>query len=415
MKKFSISLVLILALFIIINCSKVNDNICVFRGNLERTGVYNTNGPKELPSIKWKFKTGGSDSSPVVCNGVVYIGGDGYFYAIDNKTGKEKWKFEVDYVETSPAITEGVVYFGAGHYLYALEINSGREKWRFKTKADVESSPVVFDGIVYFGEDDKYLYAVDINTGQEKWKFNTKYGLDSSPAISDGVIYFGSQNNYLYAVDAKTGQEKWKFKNYKWIESSPAVKDSLVYFGGRDNCLYAINVKTGQEIWKFKLGENAGSLEVLSAIAAIRRAYRVYFQTFGTTKGYSIEDALGDAKLGNAIEKNWEFEIIGNPPYKYLASSTAKFPAGEGKQVWYDVYDAKYHGYGISSSEYSVVSSPVLSNKLLFCCDYKYLYAIDPKAGQEKWKFELEGTCSSPAIADGVIYFSCGDYLYALK
>ena len=45
--------------------------------------------------------------------------------------------------------------------------------------------------------------------------------------------------------------------------------------------------------------------------------------------------------------KNWTFEVIGKPPTKYIAISTADFPGGEGKQVWYDVDECEYHGYGI--------------------------------------------------------------------
>ncbi len=91
----------------------------------------------------------------------------------------------------------------------------------------------------------------------------------------------------------------------------------------------------------------ARATEAQSAIAAIRSAFRVQYQTFGTTEGYTVDDALLDAKLGTATEKNWEFEVIGNPPTKYVATSTSDFPAGEGKQVWYDVEEALYHGYGI--------------------------------------------------------------------
>ena len=95
----------------------------------------------------------------------------------------------------------------------------------------------------------------------------------------------------------------------------------------------------------------ARATEAQSAIAAIRSAFRVQYQTYGTTEGYAVEDALIDAKLGNAIEKNWEFEVIGNPPTKYIATSTSEFPGGEGKQVWYDVEEALYHGYGIDREE----------------------------------------------------------------
>lgn len=97
----------------------------------------------------------------------------------------------------------------------------------------------------------------------------------------------------------------------------------------------------------------ARATEAQSAIAAIRSTYRVYYQTYGTTENYTIDDAMKDAKLGNATEKNWEFEIVGNPPKKYIGTTTAEFPQGEGKQVWYDVEEAEYHGYGIDEDDES--------------------------------------------------------------
>ena len=56
---------------------------------------------------------------------------------------------------------------------------------------------------------------------------------------------------------------------------------------------------------------------------------------------------MKDAKFGKSTSKNWEFEVVGNPPKKFIATSTADFSAGEGKQVYYDVDEAKFHGYGI--------------------------------------------------------------------
>jgi len=100
-----------------------------------------------------------------------------------------------------------------------------------------------------------------------------------------------------------------------------------------------------------KYVNQARSTEAQSAIAALRQTYRVHYQTYGSTTDYDIESALKDTNLGNRTEKNWEFEVVGNPPKKYMATSTADFPAGEGKQVWYDVEDASYHGYGLDDEE----------------------------------------------------------------
>src|SRR3954464_482812 len=85
-----------------------------FHGNLARTGVYESPGPKQLNSVKWAFKTEGSVlSSPAIAGGVVYFGSvDGCLYAVDQETGKQKWKFKTPrQVTSSPAVVDGVVYF----------------------------------------------------------------------------------------------------------------------------------------------------------------------------------------------------------------------------------------------------------------------------------------------------------------
>jgi len=93
--------------------------------------------------------------------------------------------------------------------------------------------------------------------------------------------------------------------------------------------------------------EKAKSTEAQSAISAIRNAYNIHMQTYGTTDNYDVETAMKDARLGKATELNWTFTVNGNPPQRFIATSTSEFSSGEGKQVWYDVEQAKYHGFGI--------------------------------------------------------------------
>lgn len=96
--------------------------------------------------------------------------------------------------------------------------------------------------------------------------------------------------------------------------------------------------------------EKSRSTEAQTAIRSIRTAFDVFVQTNGTSEGYTIEMAQKDSRLGVSTLKNWNFEVVGsNPPKKYIATSTADFASGEGKQVWYDVEDSKFHGYGIDN------------------------------------------------------------------
>jgi len=88
----------------------------VHRGNLGRTGEHQTTGLAECKGVKWTFQTGGAvRSSPVVVDGVVYVGScDGHVYAIDAKSGKEKWKYDTGgRVSGSAAVVEGVVSWRA--------------------------------------------------------------------------------------------------------------------------------------------------------------------------------------------------------------------------------------------------------------------------------------------------------------
>jgi len=95
--------------------------------------------------------------------------------------------------------------------------------------------------------------------------------------------------------------------------------------------------------------ERSRSTEAQTAISTIRKAFDVQVQTTGSTEGFTLEQAQKEARLGNATMKNWKFEVIGNPPKKYIATSTADFAGGEGKQVWYDVDESKFHGYGVDN------------------------------------------------------------------
>jgi outer membrane protein assembly factor BamB len=264
----------------------------MFRGNPARTGVYDTEGPRQFNGVKWAFKTDGwVISSPTLAEGFVYFGSDDkYLYALDAVTGAQKWKFATGGpVRSSPAVVAGTVYFGSydGNF-YALEATSGKLKWKLEIAGEKQfeapglhgylpraqtvpdfwdfflSSPAVDAGMVYFGCGDGNVYALAADTGELKWKFMTQSVVHSSPAIADRVVYIGSWDSYLYALDAATGQERWRFKtgedktnyNQVGIQSSPAVINGVVYFGCRDGHLYAVNAKTGQEMWRF---ENHGS------------------------------------------------------------------------------------------------------------------------------------------------------------
>jgi len=94
-----------------------------FRGNQELTGYTDVELPTSL-KLLWTFKTGDKiQSSPVVCNDIIYIGSnDGKVYAIDGN-GEQIWEFKSETsFEASPLLLDGVVYIGSLEgILFALD------------------------------------------------------------------------------------------------------------------------------------------------------------------------------------------------------------------------------------------------------------------------------------------------------
>jgi len=100
--------------------------------HVQRTSVYDTQGPRSLQGLAWKFKA-------------------------------------EDEIASTPAIAGGKVYFGSyDQHLYALDSATGHVRWKLKTGDSVHSSPIVQGGVVYAGSEDGALYALDSGSGSEK-------------------------------------------------------------------------------------------------------------------------------------------------------------------------------------------------------------------------------------------------------
>lgn len=336
-------------------------------------------------TVLWTIQTAGAIySSPAVAEGMVYFGSDdGWLYAAEAVSGKVKWKFETQgLVRSRPALAEGTLYFVSDDgNLYALDAVSGEETWRIDIGNDViarilpverqwdylQSSPTVAEGIVYAGSADGSLYAIDARTGEKMWQFATKARVRSSPVVADGLVYVGSWDGFIYAVDTQTGREQWRFDThgaYTPVQPSPTVTGGVVYCGSRNPFLYALDARTGAEKWRFPY---EGSWVESSAVVV---AEVVYVGSSDSMVLNAIDAHTGELK--------WEF------PTKAYAWSSPAFADGV-------VY--------IGSMYYS----------------QPFFYAVDAQTGRERWKLAtgetiekgstLSGVVSSPAIAEGRVFF----------
>lgn len=165
---------------------------------------------------------------PALANGVLYvgdIGGDSPpaatphqpdTFALDARTGKPLWQAATGIVSSTPVIANGVVYVGGYNPgLYAVNAANGHILWRVDTTPARVYMPTVAQGVVYFSADG--VYAVDAATGHIRWR----QALGASPsvaftdvALAHGALYLGRTSgdgvSTLYALNPSDGAILWQ-------------------------------------------------------------------------------------------------------------------------------------------------------------------------------------------------------------
>jgi len=411
-----------------------------FHGNIARTGVYESPGPRQLGGVKWTFKAGGPIvTSPAIDNGVVYIAAlDGHLYAIDQETGKEKWNFKSRMpIASSPAVTGDSLYFvSSAGSLAALDIKTGQPKWvyaiEYERKFEAKnlhglpsaaqtipdawdiftSSPAVANGKVFFGSGDGNVYAVDAQTGTLVWKFATRDVVHASPAVANNTVYIGSWDSYLYAIDADTGQEKWAFKsgedntihNQVGFQSSPAVVDGTVYVGCRDAHVYAIDAATGRKKWDYPTSKSwvVGTPAVRDGLVYVGTSDSSRFMGLDAKTGRLRFNFKAGAYMFSSAALAGDLAYVGDHNGRLYA-----IDAKAGKLAW----------------EWQTEASRKDPMKLLQADGTLSQEAFAPVFGDfedmyiDLYRFISVGAIvSSPAVDKGVVYFgSMDDNVYALQ
>lgn len=258
--------------------------------------------PGNVASLKplWSFPTADAVSaSPTVVDGVVYVGAwDGYFYALDARSGQLIWRFQVDcqstivpvppqclspgqtppprfltqggIITSTAAVIAGRVYFAAGKTVYSLEARTGSLLWKHvicgnpdvpncstdaQDPTQIFSSPAVFDGKVFLGHTAGgagyrgAIEALDARTGEQRWRFEVDPILDArgKPVLNSRGYSVGGNNRGCGAV---------------WSSAAIDAGYHLVYFGTGDcnesatppyhEAVLALDADTGFLRWAYR-------------------------------------------------------------------------------------------------------------------------------------------------------------------
>jgi outer membrane protein assembly factor BamB len=316
--------------------------------------------------LLWKFDTGaGCDwiisSSPVVVNGIVYIGSDdGAFHAVNSSSGTPLWSQKVgDFTAMTPAVVNGVVYASTweGHDC-ALNASTGAVIWN-STRTYSASSPAVANGLHYIFSGNGSVIARNASTGNTVWICeNISLGGESSPVVVDNTLYVTSSGG-VSAIDASTGELKWGgYIGLGSTYNSPAAANGIVYAICQGDGLCALNATTGAQIWNHSIGPSDACMpSVAEGIA-----YAVSF----TNGVYALNATTG--------------ALVWNSPLKVWCSSLA------------------------------------VTGGLVYAGNSDGIYALSASTGEEQWSYPPSNINinSCPVVANGVLFVKSGDgYLYA--
>ncbi len=358
-----------------------------FHNSEARTGVSLTETdltPSNVSRMKilWSKSAGhsteGVNSSPVIADGIVYIGSDdGHLWAYSANTGALRWsKWAGGPVRSTPAVYNGNVFVGSNDgYLYKFSAANGAKRWAKRLGGDVTGSPLVIGGVVYIGSRGGNFYALSAADGSVIWKYNT-WSVWDGAAYSNGTVYVGSDQSKLFAFNATNGNLKWEFDSWGRVRSTPAVAGGKVYFGSDGGRLYALDAASGVKRWVgAAVAPGDGYVRSAPAVAD----GRVYVTTGETTvpmNGHVVAYAVDAATDGRLVGYLWKHKL----------------------------------------ADYST-SSPAFANDVLYLGSFDHrLYALDPSNGDELW---TSGWCSSgcltrgisgsPAINNGKVYIGVRD------
>ena len=199
----------------------------------------------------------GAEFAVTVANGKLYApGASGEFYAMDASTGEALWSVSVGMgSESPPAVLDGVVYLTAVNTAYALNEATGEEIWSYGTeKFPARDHPaVVVDGVYYFAPDSN-LYALDVTTGHMRWFYVASGLITDAPVVAEGMVYVRSESGGFHAVDAATGGLALSWENTASALRSPTVVNGFLIAESADGNLRVLVAATGDEVWSFSKG-----------------------------------------------------------------------------------------------------------------------------------------------------------------
>lgn len=315
----------------------------------------------------WSLRT-----SPVVKDGILYVGTEKGIRAFEIEGGEFRWETRTSgSIGGTPTVTDNAVFAiddGRGihsHdrvFLRALDAKNGEERWRTQLPGDEGYATTVANGTVYVRCSETF-HAYNSETGEEQWRISNlpsfeqsspKVMSDLAPAVADGTVYVPNPND-VRAVDSKSGEERWR-RTVKKVRAAPVVDSDMVYLPGVVSGIDAVNASDGSVRWRWTEG------------------------------GSWTSPAVGDGTV-----------------YTTANTSVVAIDAEDGSERW-RTDGSEFRGDIYSSP--AVVGETLVAGSIVRTAVGLNVSRglVESFTGRKRWHWTGRGADFSPAIADGTVF-----------
>jgi len=329
------------------------------------------------------------------------------------RAGDVLWTFDAGApVVSSPVVVDGVVYVGSGTGFHALGASDGAELWKVKVPGGVLSSACVAAGSVYFLGHDNRLYRVDAATGEVQWRFTCILpgtATDASPAVAYGTVFVNFGRRGIAGVSIDGAAEVWRCRETlppAGLGSPALTSELLVQSGSGVHSTYGTSLRTERRVWS---AVNRG--HSCSTTAAISNGI-AYSSSNSRPHLLAVETRTGKLRWSRPIEE----EV---PEQQRRACYCSVAAAND--RVFVGTDSGALRAFGIEKgeplwtfrAEGAVRGSPSVAlktNTLYFGSADGHVYALDAKTGDLLWKHRTGGAVTaSPWPGDGAVYIASED------
>lgn len=326
-------------------------------------------------------------------------------------------------LKDSPVYANGIVYIATmDGLLNAYNDTSGVLLWSFNPNSTFRnySAPVVdpATGLVFFGtvgSNDEGIpspyYAVDAQTGVLQWSEILNWHQVSFPTVAFKTLYLGTSHLdhnscSIYAIDEVSGQIRWQYTTNDgfWGAIGVDTNTNTIFSGvGNPNAaVIALNATTGAVVWNYPVAQYGPDDDVGSGITVTNG---IVYASSKNGSVYALHEDTGTLAWSTPIGQDSNGDIstqaVSDNGTLYVGTISGNLYALNaltGAKLW------KTHAAS------SIFSSPAVANGVVYFSSFNKIYALNASTGAILWNY-LTGanSYSSPIVVNGWLYWGSGD------